>query len=182
MTETTIFLYDEPSAKNKRLLDFLNANVLALKKSLKMNAIRINDKARKQLSKDISKLPAMRIGGAIVLGNNAIQEKLKEYIGRKQPISSDPLHDFQLKTIMQGDNEKQSDDNDLEKRFLAASQNRNIPAADQRPAKAPETIKSIGGAGSLNEGEFKSGSISSLVNPGDAMMRSFWENQEVTDI
>lgn len=180
MTETTIFLSDEPSAKNKKLLDFLNANVMVLKKSLKMHAVRINDKALKQM-KDISKLPAMRLGKTITTGANSIIEKLKEFLVQKPTISNDPLHDFQLRTIMKGDEDKESDDKDLEKRFLNAAQTRKIPIGDQ-PSPPPKPITSVGGGGSLNEGEFKSGAISSLIDPGDAMMRSFWENQEVTEI
>lgn len=176
MTKVVIYIYDEPSAKNKKLMDFLNSKVATLKKTLKISAIRITEKQRKKLPPELSKLPAMQFGKQVVNGCSNIISKLENCNNTKPEnklMSGDPLYDFQMREMMsKEDNAPKSNINVMEKRFAEVSKQRDDAKAQKKPQKQ-NAMHVSGGTTQIPEQ-----SISSMTE--DPMMKNFWANQEET--
>lgn len=176
MTKVVIYIYDEPSAKNKKLMKFLNSKVATLKKTLKISAIRITEKQRKKLPPELSKLPAMQYGKQVINGCSNIISKLENCNNtqlKNKPMSEDPLYDFQMREMMsKDDNEPKSNSDAMEKKFAEVSKKRDNAKAQQKPQKQ-NAMPASGGTTQIPEQ-----SISSMTD--DPLMRNFWANQEET--
>lgn len=176
MTKVVIYIYDEPSAKNKKLMKFLNSKVTTLKKTLKISAVRITERQRKKLPPELSKLPAMQFGEQVINGCSNIINKLENFSNTKQenrPMSEDPLYNFQMREMMsKEDNEPKNNDDVMEKKFAEVSKKRDNAKVQQKPQK--QNAMPVGGGTT----QMPEQSISSMAN--DPLMRNFWANQEET--
>ena len=200
MVDARILIKNSTSECNRELLDYLHANVAAIKKGANLKVLVVYDDLMGKLGGKIKKLPALIMGGEVFVGNAAIKTQLATVMNGGRGISSgakverggvggdvgDDLTDFWNSEMHSGvDDDGDDNDSNRDSMIKQRAMEQSMEHREQAKKKpGRQEVKMQQGQGlprgdNVHMGDLKMDRISDLVDD-DPMMAKFWENQEST--